>query len=379
MFKVGLVVGTRPEAIKMAPVIRALRDLPEIETAIIGTGQHRDMLQQALDVFGIALDYSYDVMQAGQSLPQLMAKILQVLDELLSQETWDLLLVHGDTTTAFAAAVAGFYRGIPVGHVEAGLRTPSVFLPFPEEANRRLVDVISSLYFAPTEQTADNLRRIGIAGEQLFVTGNTVIDALFSVLEADYQFQDPALAAVPRDRPWLVATVHRREHWGDTLLDICAAFREAAETLPIAIVFCMHKNPRLQEVLRQELGSRPHIYLVEAPGYKDFAHLMQRSYLVATDSGGLQEEAPALNKPVLVLRETTERPEGLEAGTLKLVGTKKDRVLAGIKNLMHNKKDYQDMAAAVNPYGDGMAARRIADIILKTLNSWREDHGNSAG
>ena len=377
MVRIGVVFGTRPEAIKMAPVIKALQKYPQLQVEIITTGQHREMLQQVLDTFEIEAQHRFAVMEPGQSLPVLLAKILQCMDDFFANHPMDMVLVHGDTATALGTALAGFFHQIPVGHVEAGLRTASIDLPFPEEANRRLIDVVTSLYFAPTQTAAANLTAQGVDRAQVFVTGNTVIDALFSVVEDGYEFQSPILNGLDPELPIVVATVHRRENWGQPLDDICAALAQIADEFAVQVVFCMHKNPTVQHVVRKHLEGKERVLLMDAPPYKEFANLMQRSHFVVTDSGGLQEEAPALNKPVLVLRTSTERPEGVTAGTLQLVGTAVQSVVDGMRTLLMDSDVYQRMAAAENPYGDGRAADRIAYTLWNTLNQRGDDHGNT--
>ncbi len=379
MNRVGIVFGTRPEAVKMVPVIQALKKYRELHVAVINTGQHREMVDQVLDVFDVAVDYRYSAMASGQSLPSLTAKILQYMDVLLSQQAFDLLLVHGDTATALASALAAFYHRIPVGHVEAGLRTPSIDSPFPEEANRRLIDTITQLYFAPTEAAAANLYRTGTDPDQVYVTGNTVIDALYSVVKRETVFTNSVLSSLDDAHPLVVATVHRRENWGQPLQEICEALREAVDRFSLQMVFCMHKNPALQTAVTGLLGGHPRIHLVDAPGYREFAHLLKRSWLVLTDSGGLQEEAPALDIPVLVLRRSTERPEGVEAGTLQLVGTDKQDILGWIDKLTVDHRAYRQMQQAKNPYGDGLAAERIAEVVAAKLKYWGDRNGHSAG
>ncbi len=377
MLRIAVIFGTRPEAIKMAPVVKALRAYSELEVDVITTGQHQEMLQQVLDTFHIDVQYAFSVMQAGQSLPTLLAKILQCMDGFFQKQAVDMVLVHGDTATALGTALAAFFHKIPVGHVEAGLRTASIQLPFPEEANRRLIDVITNLYFAPTEAAAANLTAQGVDPAQVFVTGNTVIDALLAVIDDDYIFQTPSLRALDPQLPVAVATVHRRENWGAPLESICASLVQATAELPLQLVVCMHKNPAVQDVIRRHLDGRERVILMDAPPYREFANLMRRSHFVITDSGGLQEEAPALDKPVLVLRTSTERPEGLAAGTLKLVGTAPEQILAGIRSLVEDRELYQRMADAPNPYGDGRAAERIAEILWNSLSKWGDDHGNT--
>ncbi|HHY15708.1 MAG TPA: UDP-N-acetylglucosamine 2-epimerase (non-hydrolyzing) [Firmicutes bacterium] len=347
----------------MAPVVLECRKVPAWDTKVIVTGQHREMLDQVLDIFQIKADYDLDIMSHGQTLSDITERVLQGMDSVFKEWRPDLVLVHGDTTTAFAAALASFYWQIPVGHVEAGLRTASVANPFPEEANRRLVDVLTTWYFAPTAQSADNLLREGVDGKRIFVTGNTVIDALLSVVDEKYQFQNPILQALDFEQKVLVVTAHRRENWGEPLENICQALLQVSAEHQCQIVVAMHRNPRLRETIIGFLGNDPQIRLIDAPDYREFANLLARCTLLVTDSGGLQEEAPALHKPVLVLRAVTERPEAVRAGTVKLVGCSKEDIVSEVGRLLDAPEVYARMARAVNPYGDGTAAQKIRRIL----------------
>ncbi len=367
MKKIAVVFGTRPEAIKMAPVVKKLKAYDLWQTKVVVTGQHREMLDQVLDVFSITPDYDLNIMSIQQSLTQITVRVLEGMERVFTAWCPDWILVHGDTTTAFGAALAAFYHRIPVAHVEAGLRTGSMDNPFPEEGNRKLTDVLTSLYFAPTQQTADNLRAEGVDEKKLFVTGNTVIDALLTVVDSSYQFSSPTLRELSFTRPLVLVTAHRRENWGDPLHRICQALVEVSRVFQVDIVFAMHKNPRTQLVVQEELGNLTNIHLIDAPSYIEFANLLQRCTLLVTDSGGLQEEAAALNKPVLVLRESTERPEGVAAGCLKLIGTKKEDIVTEITNLILDNELYQKMAMSANPYGDGQAAYRICKILQQHI------------
>ncbi|HKM43304.1 MAG TPA: UDP-N-acetylglucosamine 2-epimerase (non-hydrolyzing) [Limnochordia bacterium] len=362
MFKLALVFGTRPEAIKMAPLVRECQAVDGWDTRVIITGQHREMVDQVLELFELKADYDLNIMRHGQTLSEIAERTLQGMKEVFARWRPDLILVHGDTSTAFAAALASFYEKIPVGHVEAGLRTESIHNPFPEEANRRLIDVLATLYFAPTEQAAANLRREGIGSEGIYVTGNTVIDALLSVVDSEYVFRDPALQSLDFDRPCLVVTAHRRENWGEPLKGICQALLDLGD-LDLQIVVAMHRNPAIQKVMREVLGMSPKIRLLDAPDYREFANLLARCTLLLTDSGGLQEEAPALHKPVLVMREVTERPEAIEAGTVRLVGSGRQDITNAVTRLLTDSALYERMSSAPNPYGDGQAARRICEIL----------------
>ncbi|NMB01091.1 MAG: UDP-N-acetylglucosamine 2-epimerase (non-hydrolyzing) [Firmicutes bacterium] len=363
MFKLALVFGTRPEAIKMAPLVKVCQNVPTWETKVIITGQHREMVDQVLNLFDLKADYDLDIMSHGQTLNDISQRTLKGMGEIYAQWRPNLVLVHGDTSTAFAAALASFYERIPIGHVEAGLRTVSVQNPFPEEANRRLIDVIADWFFAPTEEAADNLRQEGVESDRIFVTGNTVIDALISVVDPEYKFTTPSLQNLDFRKPILVVTAHRRENWGEPLSEICEALLQISSTTDLHIVVAMHKNPAIQSVMRSLLGHDPKITLLDAPDYQEFANLLARCTLLLTDSGGLQEEAPALHKPVLVMREVTERPEALQAGTVKLVGSSKGSIVDAVQRLMTDPDLYRRMSSAQNPYGDGKAALRIRAIL----------------
>ncbi|NLM42324.1 MAG: UDP-N-acetylglucosamine 2-epimerase (non-hydrolyzing) [Firmicutes bacterium] len=363
MLKLAIVFGTRPEAIKMAPLVKECRKVAAWDTRVIVTGQHREMVDQVLEIFDLKADYDLNIMSHGQTLNDISERTLRGMAGIFKEWRPDLVLVHGDTSTAFAAALASFHERIPVGHVEAGLRTPSVQNPFPEEANRRLIDVLASWYFAPTERAAQNLRGEGADPERIFVTGNTVIDALLSVVEEGYQFTTPELQRLDRERPVIVVTAHRRENWGQPLQGICRALLEISAQSDAQIVVAMHRNPNIQAIMKDLLGSDEKIILVDAPGYKEFANLLACSTLLLTDSGGLQEEAPALHKPVLVMREVTERPEALEAGTVKLVGSETDSIVSAVLELLRDDELYRRMSSAPNPYGDGTAAQRICEIL----------------
>lgn len=363
MFKLALVFGTRPEAIKMAPLVQACQRVKAWETKVIITGQHREMVDQVLDLFELKVDYDLNIMSHGQTLSEISQRTLTGMGEIFRGWRPDLVLVHGDTSTAFATALASFYEKIPIGHVEAGLRTQSVHNPFPEEANRRLIDVLASLYFAPTEQAAANLREEGIDPGKIFVTGNTVIDALLSVVDDNYVFRTPVLQTIDFNKPLLVVTAHRRENWGEPLKGICQALLEISAGHDLQIVVAMHRNPTIQKVMRELLGGEAKITLLDAPDYQEFANLLARCTLLLTDSGGLQEEAPALHKPVLVMREVTERPEAVAVGTVKLVGSVKHDIVQAVHGLLTDAELYKKMSSAPNPYGDGQAALRICAIL----------------
>jgi UDP-N-acetylglucosamine 2-epimerase (non-hydrolysing) len=367
--KVMVVFGTRPEAIKMAPVVEALRRMPGIEVRVAVTAQHRQMLDRVLELFGIVPDEDLDVMAPDQQLPDLFARILTGMSDVLQRHRPDLVLVHGDTSTTLAAALAAFYARIPVGHVEAGLRTGDLQAPWPEEANRRLTAPLSALHFAPTERSRQNLLAEGFPEAGIHVTGNTVIDALLAaVARID---ADPALAtqlaaqlpALDPERRVVLVTGHRRESFGDGFEQICLALRELAGRDDVQIVYPVHLNPQVQEPVQRLLAGIGNVMLIPPLDYLPFVHLMTRAHLILTDSGGIQEEAPSLGKPVLVMRTTTERPEAVEAGTVRLVGTDRARIVAEVARLLDDDNAYQHMAKAHNPYGDGLAARRIAAVV----------------
>ncbi|HEY9297603.1 MAG TPA: UDP-N-acetylglucosamine 2-epimerase (non-hydrolyzing) [Phormidium sp.] len=361
LYKVCIILGTRPEAIKLAPVIQQFKRSPSFETQVVLTGQHREMVEQVMRLFKINANRDLAIMQHQQTLTDITCRSLQGLETLFTEVKPDLAIVQGDTTTAFAAALAAFYQKIPVGHVEAGLRTDDLFNPYPEEANRRLISQITQLHFAPTSLAVENLQRSGVVGE-IHQTGNTVIDALLTVAK-----QKP-IGNIP-NLDWqkyrtLLATVHRRENWGEPLKDIAKAFLLILEKFPdTALLLPLHRNPTVREPLKEILGNHPRVFLTEPLDYTELVAAIQGCYLLLSDSGGLQEEAPSLGKPVLVLRETTERPEAIAAGTAKLVGTDCDRILSTTTELLCNQAAYQTMATAVNPFGDGHAAERILQIV----------------
>jgi UDP-N-acetylglucosamine 2-epimerase (non-hydrolysing) len=365
--KVLVVFGTRPEAIKMAPVIRELKQVQDIETQVLVTAQHREMLDQVLHLFAIEPDHDLDLMREGQDLYSITTGVLNGVREVLEKERPELVVVHGDTTTTFAASLAAFYQRIPVAHVEAGLRTYNKYSPFPEEINRSLTARLADLHFAPTDLNRDNLLRESIGDLKIWVTGNTVIDALMQTIRPGFDF-GPELAQVDFNRRIILLTTHRRENWGGrmgqiylAMLDLLKAFED------IEIVFPVHKNPIVRDLAQSILGESKRVHLIEPLEYEPFANLMNQSYLVLTDSGGMQEEAPSLGKPVLVLRDTTERPEAVKAGTVKLIGTNRERVFKEAHELLSKQLEYHKMARAVNPYGDGKAAGRIVKVIIEFL------------
>lgn len=363
--KVLVVFGTRPEAIKMCPVIKALERQEGMETIVCVTGQHREMLAQVLQVFAVEPDYDLAIMKEKQTLFDITIAILDSFRGILEKENPDIILVHGDTTTAFAAALAGFYKNIPVGHVEAGLRTWDLQAPYPEEFNRQAVDIITEYYFAPTELAKKNLLQEGKKEKNIFVTGNTVIDALQTTVKKEYRHEALEWAA---DSRLILLTAHRRENLGEPLRHMFRAInRICTEHKDIKIIYPIHMNPAVREAAREELAGNDRIRLIEPLDVLDFHNFMSRSYLILTDSGGIQEEAPALGKPVLVMRDTTERPEGIEAGTLKLVGTSEEGVYGAFRELLEDEKEYERMSRAVNPYGDGTASEQIVRILKDRL------------
>ena len=373
--KILTILGTRPEAIKMAPVIKALEAATSIKSAVCITAQQRNMLDQALNLFSITPDFDLDIMRDNQDLTHITSAVLTGLGEVLDKYQPDRVLVHGDTTTTFAAALAAFYRKIPVGHVEAGLRTGDVFAPWPEEMNRRLSDNIADIYFAPTVGAAENLRREGYSNDDIIITGNTVIDALIDVttrlsndkalqfsLGKHFPFLDP-------ERRLILVTAHRRENFGQSFEDICHALKNLSNRDDIQIVYPVHLNPNVQEPVNRILSDKANIHLIKPLDYLPFVYLMDQSFLIITDSGGIQEEAPSLGKPVLVMRNVTERPEAVAAGTVKLVGTDTKLIVQECAKLLDEPGAYAIMSNAHNPYGDGKAAARIVKEIIRRENA----------
>lgn len=364
MLKVMTIFGTRPEAIKMAPVVKALAEAPDMEPIVTVTAQHRDMLDQVLRLFDITPDYDLNIMSPGQTLYDVTDRALLGLKSVLEEAKPDVVLVHGDTTTTFAGALASFYQEIPVGHVEAGLRTGNIYSPFPEEMNRKLTGSLATYHFAPTSSSESNLVKENINQDHLYVTGNTVIDALATTVREDYVFEEEAINALDSTKRIVLVTTHRRENLGEPMRHVYGAIRQLVEEFEdIQIVFPVHKNPKVRQVVQEELGTVERVTLIDPLDYEPFANLMAKSYLILTDSGGIQEEAPALGKPVLVLRDTTERPEAVTAGTVRLVGTDKDAVHDAAYELLHDEDAYKIMSNSVNPYGDGQASRRIVEAL----------------
>lgn len=359
------VCGTRPDTVKMAPVVNELKRHPdEVELILAVTGQHREMLVQVLEAFDLHPDYDLNIMSARQTLVQITTRALEGLDDVIRQRQPDLVLAQGDTTTTFIASLAAFYNKTPFGHIEAGLRTDNRYDPFPEEMNRRLTGAMSDLHFAPTDLAKQNLLREGIPEHAVFVTGNTVIDALLSIASRDYAFEDERISAAAATGRMILLTAHRRENWGEPMKDICVAVKKIVERNPdVTVVFPVHKNPIVRDTVYPELDGVNRVILTEPPDYVPFVHLIKQSYLILTDSGGVQEEAPSLGKPVLVLRKTTERPEGVDAGNAMLVGTDVELIVREAETLLRDENAYQARATVKSPYGDGRAAERIWEII----------------
>ncbi|HIX01569.1 MAG TPA: UDP-N-acetylglucosamine 2-epimerase (non-hydrolyzing) [Candidatus Ligilactobacillus excrementigallinarum] len=360
--KIMTVFGTRPEAIKMAPLVLELKKHPEIETITTVTAQHREMLDQVLDIFKITPDYDLNIMHRGQTLTDITVEVLNQLRDVLQKEKPDMILTHGDTTTTFAASLAAFYEKIAIGHVEAGLRTWNKYSPYPEEMNRQMTDALSDLYFAPTEQSKQNLLKENHPEKEIFVTGNTAIDALKQTVQENYHHD--VLDEINPENKVILVTMHRRENQGQPMHQVFKAIRKVVDQEPnVEVIYPVHLSPAVQKAAHEELGGDPRIHLIDPLDVVDFHNLAAKSDFIMTDSGGVQEEAPALGKPVLVLRDTTERPEGIKAGTLKLVGTDPKNVEKWMNKLLHDQAIYDEMSHARNPYGDGEASRRIVEAI----------------
>lgn len=363
--KILSVVGTRPEAIKMAPLIRTLAGHHDVNHHLVVTGQHRELLDQVLEFFRLTADFDLAVMTEGQTLGDLTSRVLLRLSQIVKQVDPDVVLVHGDTTTTFAGALAAFYEKKPVGHVEAGLRTGDPMLPYPEEMNRRLTGALARLHFAPTEGARRNLLAENVSASDIFVTGNTAIDAVKMAVNDRHRFSPQIESVLKSGRSIVLVTAHRREHWGEPLRQICLGLRQLAGRVDnAAFIFPVHPNPGVRAIVNEVLAGDPRFLLIEPLDYGNMANLMSRSRLVLTDSGGLQEEAPSLGVPVLVLREKTERPEAIDAGTVRLVGTSAGRIAEEAAVLLTDQRIYEKMAHAVNPYGDGLASRRICEALL---------------
>ena len=362
------VFGTRPEGIKMAPIIKELKKRDNIETIVCITAQHREMLDQVLKLFDIVPDYDLNIFMPGQSLTEITTRAIRGLEEVIKSEEPDVLLVQGDTTTVFAGALAAFYQKVKIGHVEAGLRSGNLYSPYPEEANRRLTGILTDYHFAPTERNRQNLLKENYPDEKIYITGNTVIDALQYTIKENYIFDNEGLNNVDYiNKRIILLTSHRRENLGEPMENIFKAVNDIAMKYnDVEIIFPMHLNPKVREAAYTIMGQNIKVHLIEPLDYEPFTNLMARSHIVVTDSGGLQEEAPTLGKPVLVVRQETERPEGVEAGTAKLVGTDYKTIYDNIDLLLSNNLEYEKMAKAVNPYGDGKTSERIVEILLKS-------------
>jgi UDP-N-acetylglucosamine 2-epimerase (non-hydrolysing) len=371
MITVLSVIGTRPEAIKMAPIIQELERHPDrVRSVVCSTGQHREMLDQALRLFRITPDFDLNLMRFDQGLAQLTARLFASLDDVLAEARPDCVLAQGDTTTVLVASLASFYRGIPFGHVEAGLRTGDKQRPFPEEINRRLADIVTDLYFAPTARARATLLGEGVRDADIFVTGNTVIDALLQVADLDYDWASGPLGEIPSDRNLVLITAHRRESFGEQFRQLCLAIRDLAREFGprgLRFVYPVHLNPNVRAPVGELLADAPNVSLIEPVDYLTLVHLMKRARLILTDSGGIQEEAPSLRVPVLVMRDTTERPEGVDAGVSLLVGTERERIVREARRLLTDPAAHAAMATGANPYGDGKAAQRIVAAVLERV------------
>ena len=368
--KIITIFGTRPEAIKMAPLVKELEKREGIDSKVCVTAQHREMLDQVLDYFDIEPDFDLNIMKNKQTLTGITNRVLEGLEEIFLQEKPDMILVHGDTTTTFSGALAAFYQQIKVGHVEAGLRTFDKYFPFPEEMNRKLTGALADLHFAPTKGSKSNLLREGINEDDIYITGNTVIDAMLHTVKEDYIFDNDTLNKIDfKNKKVIMKTAHRRENWGEGIDNICEALNKIVdENEDVELIYLVHLNPVVKDVVYNKLGNKERVHLLPPLDTKETHNLMNKCFMVMTDSGGLQEEAPHLGKPVLVLRDVTERPEAVEYGTVKLVGTDIDKILLEANNLINNKDAYIKMSKAANPYGDGLASKRIADIIENHFN-----------
>lgn len=368
--KVMTVFGTRPEAIKMAPLVKELEKTDGIESVVCVTAQHRQMLDQVLSLFKIEPDYDLDIMKQNQSISEITSNVLLGLEKVLQKEKPDMVLVHGDTSTTFAAALASFYQQIRVGHVEAGLRTYDKYSPYPEEMNRVLTGHLADIHFAPTMRNVENLKAEGISEDKIVITGNTVIDALLEVAKKPYEFESETLKTLDFEgKRVITVTCHRRENLGENMENIFSAIRRLADEFSdVEVVYPMHMNPKVREIAERILANTKNVHLIEPLEYQPFVNLMSKSYFIITDSGGMQEEAPSLGKPVLVVRKETERPEAIEAGTVKLAGVSGEEIYAMAKELLVNMESYEKMSKAVNPYGDGKACKRIVSAILELKN-----------
>jgi len=369
--KIAIIFGTRPETIKMFPVISEIKKYPHlIDYRVIVSGQHREMLDQMLEIFQINSDYDLDIMEQGQSLSNITNNSLLGIEKILKKEKPSMVLVQGDTTTTFTGALAAFYQKIKIGHIEAGLRTNNKYYPFPEEVNRHLTSVLTDLHFTPTRQSCNNLLSEGVKREDIFISGNTVIDSLLLMIKENHIFREPLLKDKKIfEKKIILVTMHRRENWGEPLKEVCQAINKIIDKHSnISVIFPLHKNPEIRKNVKEILKNKKDILLLDALDYDDMVNLMSKSYIILTDSGGIQEESPSLGKPVLVLRDETERPEAVEAGVVKLVGTNKERVCNEVETLLNSREKYMEMSKSINPYGDGKASERITKKILYYFN-----------
>ncbi len=364
MIKVMSIFGTRPEAIKMAPLVKELEKREEIESIVCVTAQHREMLDQVLETFDIRPDYDLNIMKQGQTLGDITTRCLNGLESVIKEVKPDIVLVHGDTTTTFAGALAAFYNQVAIGHVEAGLRTNDKYSPFPEEMNRQMVDCMTDMYFAPTNLSKENLLKENISEDKIYVTGNTAIDAMSTTIDENYSHKE--LEWLDENDKLILLTAHRRENLGDNMRNIFKAVKDIVDdTTNVKVIYPIHLNPKVREIANEVFGNSRKVKLIEPLEVFDFHNFINKAYLILTDSGGIQEEAPSLGKPVLVLRDTTERPEGIDAGTLKLVGTSSKIIYDETMKLLNDEEEYKKMSRASNPYGDGFASQRIVDAIIK--------------
>ena len=369
--KIAMIFGTRPETIKIFPIISQIKKYPHlIDYKIIVSGQHREMLDQMLKIFQINPDYDLNIMEKGQSLSDITNNSLLGIEKILKKEKPSMVLVQGDTTTTFAGALAAFYQKIRIGHVEAGLRTHNKYYPFPEEVNRHITSILADLNFAPTRQSCENLLSEGVKSEDIFISGNTVIDSLFLMIKENYIFREPLLKDKKiLEKKIILVTMHRRENWGEPLRETCRAINKIMnEHSNASVIFPLHKNPEISRNVKEILQNRKNILLLDALDYDDMINLMSKSYIILTDSGGIQEEAPSLGKPVLVLRNETERPEAVKAGVVKLIGTDEERICSEVDSLLNSREKYMEMSKSINPYGDGRASERIVKKILYNFN-----------
>ena len=368
MIKVISIFGTRPEAIKMAPLVKELEKRKEIESIVVVTAQHRQMLDSVLETFNIKPDYDLNIMKQGQTLGDITTRALTGLEEVIKKEKPDIVLVHGDTTTTFAGALAAFYNGTSIGHVEAGLRTYDKYSPYPEEMNRQMVDCMTDMYFAPTLMSKENLLKEGKDESKIYVTGNTAIDAMATTVDENYTH--PELEWIKSNEKMILLTAHRRENLGEPMRNIFKAVKKITDEFnDVKVIYPIHLNPKVREIANEVFKGDDKVHLIEPLEVFDFHNFQNKSYIILTDSGGIQEEAPSLGKPVLVLRDTTERPEGIKAGTLKLVGTDEETIYNETKKLLTNKKEYEKMSKASNPYGDGHASEKIVDAIIEKFKN----------